>query len=53
MADFQQVWSGVLTCSSEHQILDLASSLFLRVSVVVSGVNHAGGGGLLSSGIAP
>jgi len=52
MGDFQQVWSGVLTCSSEHQILDLAS-LFLRVSVVVSGVNHAGGGGLLSSGIAP
>jgi hypothetical protein len=45
-----------VTCSSEgvvHQILALASSLFLSVSVVVSGTNHAGGGDLLSMGIAP
>lgn len=51
------VWSGVLLVAVKavvHQILALVLLLlFLSVSVVVSGANHAGGGGLLSTGIAP
>lgn len=50
------IWSGVLLVAVKavvHQILALVSLLFLSVSVVVSGANHASGGGVLSTGITP